>query len=699
MSTPHDYYYKDGYDPHLYSRGNNRHYVEPDYFGIECDDQLPMVSTLGAGPRGAGVYPVVTTDESIGQTIVHFFDDVENKEIANTGNIHAGHIYITAPDEEELREGQTSYMTVHTVLGGVTTSVDVPIPAGSHGSRIYLIDANPYNARQDRTYSVGIDDLTLYGYHAWSHFPGPRPCDIVCFTLNEGGMIKLAFGTIQEIIDKTVIFTCRTTIGVPVPTLSENETWIVNGIDTGISAKGPQGDPGPQGETGRAVDIQGGIWAYEDLPPFDETPVGLAFIVDDGDGRYDLYVRGVLPYESELGGMWTVVEDWEGKPAVIKNVNIHVLPSDQESYCTVSYTNTQKENQYDLDMYLALEVNLDDILEQIEQLSQNLQNLALSVSQADNQLSQKIDRVKAELETSIVDTANSTLTAAKGYTDDEIAKLDIPSDEHITELAKRVVPTDTHIESIAKTAVEKYGISEEKVSEVVDEALDNYNPKIGRITSIYLSGNKDLIYVYDDGEPVIPVKKLDYDTFWNASANYDATKIIFSCNEESLPAGTDVSDDHSGELILTKSGTEYTVHSLAAKIKLPNNCTSLFNFVDELVGLEYVDTSEVITMFNMFYNCSNLISVDLSAWNVSKCESFQEMFNGCTNLISVGDLSSWDTSNCTNFTGMFLQCANLSTAGDITNWPKNEDAIFTSMFGWKGSVLPIAPKPSWWYEV
>ena len=50
MSIPHDYD-----DGRLHSRGNSRHYIEPDYIANEADDQLPLLSTVGRGPRGAGL--------------------------------------------------------------------------------------------------------------------------------------------------------------------------------------------------------------------------------------------------------------------------------------------------------------------------------------------------------------------------------------------------------------------------------------------------------------------------------------------------------------------------------------------------------------------------------------------------------------------------------------------------------------------
>lgn len=68
----------------------------------------------------------------------------------------------------------------------------------------------------------------------------------------------------------------------------------------------------PRGADGKSVDIQGGIYTTDQLPAFDDTPVNRAFIVRDGDNRFDLYIRGLEPIIAEDGGPWTVVEDWQG---------------------------------------------------------------------------------------------------------------------------------------------------------------------------------------------------------------------------------------------------------------------------------------------------------------------------------------------------------------------------------------------------
>ena len=73
-----------------------------------------------------------------------------------------------------------------------------------------------------------------------------------------------------------------------------------------------------------------------------------------------------------------------------------------------------------------------------------------------------------------------------------------------------------------------------------------------------------------------------------------------------------------------------------------------------------VDTSNVTDMTNMFYDCSSIISLDLSWWNTSNVTDMSGMFENCMALTSL-DLSGWDTSNVTNTVGMFRGCSALKT--------------------------------------
>lgn len=382
MSYPHDYYPPDR--PELHNRGESAHYVEPDYFASQADDQLPILSTMGRGPRGEGLYlgNVVNDDGTVSFAL---YSTLTGELVWQSPNLAPPEIGFQSSDWRDLVPGVHADLDIAVKRGGVTKTHTAYLPAGAVGSRIYLSNA-VYAARADKTYTTTIADLVIYGSANWPSKPIPRPNDIVIFTLSEDGEHKLSFGTIEAVESPQVVFTARTEIGFPIPKLSDHGTWIVDGVDSGITAIGPQGpqgeqgpqgargdrgmqgDAGPQGEpgidgrdakvevgsvatvepsagasvsssydsqsntttlhfniprgvAGRAIDIDGGIYDYVDLPPFDDTEINKAFIVRDSDYRYDLYIRGEQPVIAELGGPWTVVEDWQG----IAGFSIHAL--------------------------------------------------------------------------------------------------------------------------------------------------------------------------------------------------------------------------------------------------------------------------------------------------------------------------------------------------------------------------------------
>lgn len=109
----------------------------------------------------------------------------------------------------------------------------------------------------------------------------------------------------------------------------------------------------PQGESGAALNIRNEVVTPDTLPLFDETPVNDAYVVDDGDGRKDLYIRGAhaVP-ESIPGAPWTLVVDWEGKPAKIGLVTVVEEPSGTTASVVTTVHDEQKENRYDFEFHL-----------------------------------------------------------------------------------------------------------------------------------------------------------------------------------------------------------------------------------------------------------------------------------------------------------------------------------------------------------
>jgi surface protein len=97
--------------------------------------------------------------------------------------------------------------------------------------------------------------------------------------------------------------------------------------------------------------------------------------------------------------------------------------------------------------------------------------------------------------------------------------------------------------------------------------------------------------------------------------------------------------------------------------------------ISELVKL---NTSNITSMYNMFYNCSNLTTLDLSNFDTSNVTSMADMFYFCESLITL-DLSNFDTSKVTNMANIFSNCTSL-TSLNLSNWDTSNVTTMGYMF-------------------
>ena len=102
-------------------------------------------------------------------------------------------------------------------------------------------------------------------------------------------------------------------------------------------------------------------------------------------------------------------------------------------------------------------------------------------------------------------------------------------------------------------------------------------------------------------------------------------------------------------------------------------CSSL-TFLD----VSHFDTSNVTTMSGMLEGCSSLISLNISNLNTSNATDMSNMFKNCSSLTSL-DLSSFDTSNITSMISMFEGCSSL-TSLDLSNFDTSNVARMSRMF-------------------
>ena len=114
--------------------------------------------------------------------------------------------------------------------------------------------------------------------------------------------------------------------------------------------------------------------------------------------------------------------------------------------------------------------------------------------------------------------------------------------------------------------------------------------------------------------------------------------------------------------------------------------------VKRFEGLEFLNTSIVTDMSNMFAMCGSVTELNLTSFDTRNVRDMSGMFGLCKNLEKV-DVSSFDVSNVTDMSAMFMGCESLTTIISPNDWSStsaNSSEMFngcTSLVGDKGTTF------------
>ena len=114
----------------------------------------------------------------------------------------------------------------------------------------------------------------------------------------------------------------------------------------------------------------------------------------------------------------------------------------------------------------------------------------------------------------------------------------------------------------------------------------------------------------------------------------------------------------------------------------PTTTTGWFEHMinlQDISGMNYLNTSEVTNMRFMFYGSNKLTSIDVSNFNTAKVRDMRAMFYGCSKLTSL-DLSSFNTASVTDMYTMFTSCNELTTIYAGSGWSTAAVTNSSNMF-------------------
>ncbi len=130
-----------------------------------------------------------------------------------------------------------------------------------------------------------------------------------------------------------------------------------------------------------------------------------------------------------------------------------------------------------------------------------------------------------------------------------------------------------------------------------------------------------------------------------------------------------------------QDGIKVVVFDKSIKDYRPVSCKNWFLYcfgLQKIIGLEYLNTEDVVDMSGMFSSCRNLETLDLSSFNTQQVNDMSEMFSDCSNLKSI-DLSSFSTEKVNNMSKMFNNCDNLETL-DLSSFNTQQVNDMSEMF-------------------
>ena len=105
-----------------------------------------------------------------------------------------------------------------------------------------------------------------------------------------------------------------------------------------------------------------------------------------------------------------------------------------------------------------------------------------------------------------------------------------------------------------------------------------------------------------------------------------------------------------------------------------------FTKLRELIHFDYIDTSRVGEMSDIFYDCDSITSLDLSSWDTSCAYSVYQTFGYMSNLTKL-NISGWNLNNTEYFGYTFGYCpklADLNMTGVTAKKPRGMEYMFDS---------------------
>ncbi|MGO2964316.1 MAG: BspA family leucine-rich repeat surface protein [Carnobacterium maltaromaticum] len=171
--------------------------------------------------------------------------------------------------------------------------------------------------------------------------------------------------------------------------------------------------------------------------------------------------------------------------------------------------------------------------------------------------------------------------------------------------------------------------------------------------------------------------------------NIESYASIFNWGTSTVTVNGDVATVGSGQLSGEYPKELYNVKhlTLASGVKFPDKSNSLFGYtgiseekllLEDIKGLERVDTSNVTNMSHMFYYASKLKSLDVSNFKTSNVTDMSYMFYRVESITNL-NVSNFKTSNVTDMSNMFYSVESITNL-NVSNFKTSNVTNMAYMF-------------------
>ena len=200
---------------------------------------------------------------------------------------------------------------------------------------------------------------------------------------------------------------------------------------------------------------------------------------------------------------------------------------------------------------------------------------------------------------------------------------------------------------------------------------------------------------YENGFPVLTLKTkeevfeknvvtIDSSIFKSSLSGITAIEFVDTGTESEDSFNTAKKDipGESGTFKIKREGATLKIWTNADRIYI-DDCTDLFKdskITDTGIKpfLDRVNTSKVTSMKGMFWNCTELTTLDLTKFDTSRVTDMSYMFCGANKLQSI-DVSTFDTSSVTDMSYMFAARSGDIDEGNDTSKPSSPNTSLISL--------------------